>query len=407
MDTHDVTPPKATPLPAPCRPTRSLGPAVTLEIAPVQVDRLESTSLAESVQIEHLPTPWAACESDLIVSLNADVIGPLKGYNQIKFEHMYHPTTRLLTVLELLQSRQRVGGAELARRLEVDERTVRRYITMLRELGIPVEGERGRYGTYRLRPGYKLPPLMFTDEESLAVVLGLLAARQMGLTLEVTSTEAALAKIERVLPAPLRERAQAVSDALTLDLRTATRTPASEVVLTVSVAARERRRVWLRYRSGQDDAETERLFDPYGVVYRSGRWYTAGHCHLRDATRLFRLDRVAEAEIRDETFVRPAGFDTLAYVIRSIATRPGPYDLDALLRTTLAEAREIVLPGVGTLTETDEGVVLSGHGHDPDWLARYLSGLPWPLVVRKPPELQEALKQHAATLIAAATPPSQ
>src|SRR5437764_761590 len=200
---------------------------------------------------------------------------------------MYHPTTRLLTVLELLQSRQRVGGAELARRLEVDERTVRRYVTMLRDLGIPVEAERGRHGAYRLRPGYKLPPLMFTDEEALAVVLGLLAARQMGLTLDVTSTEAALAKIERVLPAPLRERVQAVADELTLDLRTATRTPGSDIVLTVSLAARERRQVWLRYRSGADDArhrsarddvETERLLDPYGVVYRSGRWYTAGHC---------------------------------------------------------------------------------------------------------------------------------
>jgi predicted DNA-binding transcriptional regulator YafY len=317
---------------------------------------------------------------------------------------MYHPTTRLLTVLELLQSRQRVGGAELARRLEVDERTVRRYITMLRELGIPVEGERGRYGTYRLRPGYKLPPLMFTDDESLAVVLGLLAARQMGLTLEATATEAALAKIERVLPAPLRERVQAVSDALTLDLRTTTRTPASDVVLTVSLAARERRTVWIRYRSGLDDSETERLFDPYGVVYRAGRWYTAGHCHLRDDTRLFRLDRVAEAEIRDQTFVRPAGFDCLAYVVQSIATLPGRYDLEVVLRTTLEVARQVVLPGVGTLDATDDGVRLSGYTQDVDWMARYLSSLPWPMVVRKPAELRDALRRHAEALIAATQP---
>ena len=74
----------------------------------------------------------------------------------VKPEHMYHPTTRLLAVLELLQSRGRIGGGELARRLEVDERTVRRYVTMLRDLGIPVEAELGRYGAYRLRPGFKL-----------------------------------------------------------------------------------------------------------------------------------------------------------------------------------------------------------------------------------------------------------
>jgi predicted DNA-binding transcriptional regulator YafY len=309
--------------------------------------------------------------------------------------------TRLLTVLELLQSRQRVGGAELARRLEVDERTVRRYITMLRELGIPVDGERGRYGTYRLRPGYKLPPLMFTDDESLAVVLGLLAARQMGLTLEVTATEAALAKIERVLPAPLRERVQAVSDALTLDLRTTIRTPASDVVLTVSLASRERRTVWLRYRSGVEDSETERLFDPYGVVYRAGRWYTAGYCHLRNDTRLFRLDRVGEAQIRDESFVRPEGFDCLAYVVQSIATLPGRYDLDVTFGTTIEIARQVVMPGVGTLEATDEGVRLSGHTQDVDWMARYLSSLPWPMVVHRPAELQAALRRHAEALVAA------
>ena len=94
---------------------------------------------------------------------------------------MYHPTTRVLAVLELLQSRQRVRGAELAERLEVDGRTVRRYVTVLQDLGIPVESERGRYGAYRLRPGFKLPPLMFSDQEALAVVLGLLAARRLGL----------------------------------------------------------------------------------------------------------------------------------------------------------------------------------------------------------------------------------
>jgi len=113
---------------------------------------------------------------------------------------MYYPATRLLTVLELLQSRQRISGPELATRLEVDTRTVRRYIMMLQDLGVPVEAERGRYGSYRLRPGFKLPPLMFTDDEALALTLGLLAARKMGLTVAAPAVEGALAKIERVLP---------------------------------------------------------------------------------------------------------------------------------------------------------------------------------------------------------------
>src|SRR5438105_2651043 len=88
---------------------------------------------------------------------------------------------RLLTLLELLQAHRRLSASEIASRLEVDRRTVRRYVAGLQEMGIPVEGERGRAGGYRLRPGYKLPPLMFTDEEAVALVLGLLAVQRLGL----------------------------------------------------------------------------------------------------------------------------------------------------------------------------------------------------------------------------------
>src|ERR687891_436879 len=118
---------------------------------------------------------------------------------------MYQPTTRLLTVLELLQARPYLTGADLARRLEVDGRTVRRYVMMLQDMGIPVEANHGRYGGYRLRPGYKLPPLMFTEEEALAVTLGLLAARRIGLALTAPAVEGALAKIDRVLPIAVGE----------------------------------------------------------------------------------------------------------------------------------------------------------------------------------------------------------
>src|SRR4051812_46273377 len=116
----------------------------------------------------------------------------------------YRPTTRLLSMLELLQARGRIGGPELARRLEVSERTVRRYAAMLQEMGVPVKGERGRYGAYFLRPGYRLPPMMFTDEEALGLTLGLLAARGLGLSGAAPAVEGALAKLERVMPEALR-----------------------------------------------------------------------------------------------------------------------------------------------------------------------------------------------------------
>src|SRR5215831_19715981 len=112
----------------------------------------------------------------------------------------YSPVTRLLTILDLLQSRPGVTAAQLAERLEVEARSVRRYITMLQDMGIPVETVRGRYGGYRLRPGFKLPPLMWTEDEALAVTLGLRAAQQLGLSQTVPTVESALAKVERVLP---------------------------------------------------------------------------------------------------------------------------------------------------------------------------------------------------------------
>jgi predicted DNA-binding transcriptional regulator YafY len=110
---------------------------------------------------------------------------------------MYGPTTRALTVLELLQTHRRMSGAELARRLAVDGRTVRRYIVMLEEIGIPIATERGRHGAYTLVAGYKLPPLMFSEDEALALSMGLLAARGLGLTEAATAVESAQAKLER------------------------------------------------------------------------------------------------------------------------------------------------------------------------------------------------------------------
>src|SRR5438105_15020174 len=100
---------------------------------------------------------------------------------------------RLLTLLELLQAHRRLSASEIADRLEVDVRTVRRYVAGLQEMGIPVEGERGAAGGYRLRPGFRLPPLMFSNDEALAVVLGLLAAQRLGLLQKGSAVQGALA----------------------------------------------------------------------------------------------------------------------------------------------------------------------------------------------------------------------
>src|SRR5512144_2739225 len=123
---------------------------------------------------------------------------------------MQTPTARLLELLELLQARPLTTGGEIAARLAIDRRTVRRYIAALQDLGIPVEGQRGVGGGYRVRPGYRLPPLMLSDDEAVVVVLGLIAAGRLGLSSSPEAVEGALVKIHRVLPDGLRRQVEAL-----------------------------------------------------------------------------------------------------------------------------------------------------------------------------------------------------
>jgi predicted DNA-binding transcriptional regulator YafY len=120
--------------------------------------------------------------------------------------------------------------------LEVDLRTVRRYVTMLQDLGIPVEAERGSHGGYRLRPGFRLPPLVFSDDEALALTLGLLSARRLGLMTNAATIEGALAKLDRALPPDVRARVSAVQETLTIDLARGQAVPATTTVMALAAA---------------------------------------------------------------------------------------------------------------------------------------------------------------------------
>ena len=150
---------------------------------------------------------------------------------------MARPTARVLAVLELLQTHRRMTGAELAARLEVDGRTVRRYVALLQDIGIPLTAERGRDGAYMLVAGFKLPPMMFTNDEALALSVGLVAARGLGLASAVTAASSAQAKLERVMPDALQRRARAVDETVTLELSRPT-APADNAALAALTARR-------------------------------------------------------------------------------------------------------------------------------------------------------------------------
>jgi predicted DNA-binding transcriptional regulator YafY len=174
-------------------------------------------------------------------------------------------------MLELLQAHRSIRGGELAARLAVDERTVRRYAGTLAELGIPVTAERGRYGGYRLLPGFRLPPLMLTDDEAVAVVLGLIAADRLGLAVDAPASAAAEAKITRVLPVALSDRLAALRASLGLTLRRREPDPPSrpgtalspaDLLLTLGTATRSHQRLAITYRAPR------RRADPDGATSR-------------------------------------------------------------------------------------------------------------------------------------------
>ncbi|WP_245623175.1 helix-turn-helix transcriptional regulator [Spirillospora albida] len=313
--------------------------------------------------------------------------------------HPEHPTTRVLAMLELLQAHPRIRGADLAARLGVDERTVRRYAARLGDLGVPVVADRGRHGGYRLMPGYRLPPLMLTDDEATAVVLGLLAGRRLGLPGQ--ATESALAKVQRVLPAALRDRVQALRG--TLGFTLAARAPAAPdtgALLTLADAAHRRRRVRIGYRS-HAGATGERDLDPYGLVFHSGRWYVTGHDHRSGETRTFRVDRVTGAALVPGTgpaFEVPAGADPVAQVTRGLAAVRYAHEVDVLLDTTLDEARRRIPPTVAALAAEAGGVRMTTRADSLDGMARMLAGLGYPFTVHRPDALRDHVRALARTL---------
>ncbi|TPG51065.1 YafY family transcriptional regulator [Rhodanobacter glycinis] len=315
---------------------------------------------------------------------------------------MAKPTTRVLAVLDLLQSHGRMSGPELAQRVGVDVRTLRRYMVMLEDLGIPLTTERGRHGAYMLVAGFKLPPMMFTNDEAVALSVGMVAARGLGLADAAPAVASVQAKLARVMPDSLKRHVSAIADTVKVDLQTSSTTPGSNAALmALTTAAQSQQRVSMSYDSAQG-SHTERQFDPYGLVYRAGGWYALGMCHLRNGLRSFRLDRVGKVTLLDRHFKRPANFDALDQLVQSIASMPRGRTIEVLLRTELQTAQNSFSLAFGVFEPVKDGVLLHTSADDLAWFARRLAALPFDFEIRTPAELRTELTICAVRLQALA-----
>ncbi|MDT7726944.1 MAG: hypothetical protein QOI21_3520 [Actinomycetota bacterium] len=322
---------------------------------------------------------------------------------------MSRPIARVLTLLELLQSGGIRNVAELADRLDVDERTVRRYVDHLIDLDVPVESVRGRYGGYRLASGYRMPPLMLSDDEALAVLLGLVAGRRAGLmTATGTASETAAAKIRRVLPERLGRRLDAVLGSLAFTAP-AGEPPAPEaaVLLSIADAVSHHRPVSIRY-TAADGRHSERTLHPYGLVAHSGRWYVTGADPAIGEDRTFRLDRIASARTLPGSFEPPDGLDPAARVLTGLATTPYRHEVTLRVQGTAEQIRTRLPAGIAIVAESP-----SASSADSDtrhwsrvelraerlnWLPAVLASLDLPFVIERPDELRDLVVALASRL---------
>jgi predicted DNA-binding transcriptional regulator YafY len=307
-------------------------------------------------------------------------------------------SARLLELLSLLQSRPRWGAPELADRLGVTTRTVRRDITRLRDLGYPVAGGAGREGGYELGAGGTLPPLLLSDDESVAVAVGLRAAASGAVAGYEQAAVAAMAKLEQVLPARLRERVLSLNDAVVLVRPGLGPSTDPEVLLTVAQASRRSERLRFSYQDG-DGHVTERRVEPHGVVSTDRRWYLVARDLDRQDWRTFRVDRIAGPVLTGHRFVPVAGVDAAAMIVEAMASLPYRWQAEVRLAADRRAAEAEVPRTVGTIEEIDGATVLRIGANDLEWLALYIAGLPFDAEVLHPPELRAALRRLARRLL--------
>jgi len=303
----------------------------------------------------------------------------------------------------MLQSTPGVTSHRLAAKLGVSERATRRYIAILREAGIPVASARGPYGGYRIGRGPRVPPVLFTDEEALALVMAVLEGHHDAADSELPVGRA-IDKLLRALPESVSSQADAVrrSTSATPDRGGSRPDPATTADLVH--ACSNSRQVRIDYRS-EAGSRFDAIVDPWAVVVRHGRWYLLCRSHQADAPRAYRVDRIGHVEVLDESCDIPEDLDPVATLERHLASG-WEFETEVRIEAPVEEAARHLPPRVGQLQANDDGSsTLTGSSSNLAWYVAYLCALPMPYRIVKGPELRETAQTIADRLLAATAAP--
>jgi predicted DNA-binding transcriptional regulator YafY len=308
-------------------------------------------------------------------------------------------SSRLLELLSLFQGRRDWQGDELAERLGVTPRTIRRDVERLRNLGYPVESRTGRAGGYRLRAGTAMPPLLLDDDEAIAIAVGLGTAARASVTGIEESAVRALVKLEQVLPAHLRRRVRALGSA-TIAPPVPGPTVDPQHLTVIATACRDSECLRFAYRS-RTGTDSRREVEPHSLVNLGRRWYLVAWDRRRDDWRTFRIDRLtrpASSGVRFEPRKLPAS-DAAAYVEQSISRTPNRFEASVILHAAAEEIAGRVPYYWGTIEPIDERTCRYRSGDDDlGWLAIRIAMLDVDFEVHEPPELGERLAALADRL---------
>ncbi len=312
---------------------------------------------------------------------------------------MTQTARRLLELLSLLQARRDWPGNELADRLEVSGRTIRRDVERLRQLGYPVDSLTGPAGGYQLRAGSAMPPLLLDDDEAIAIAVGLRTAAGASVTgIEETAVRA-LVKLEQVLPAHLRRRVGALSSA-TFTLPVAGPTVDPQHLSVIAAACRDSECVRFAYRT-RDGTDSHREVEPHSLVNHGRRWYLVAWDHRREDWRTFRIDRLAKPGSIGVRFTprKLPTKDAAAYVKQSIASAPSRFEAVVTLHASAAEITSRVPAYWGAVEPIDMNTCQYKTGDDDlRWLALRIAMLGVDFDVHEPPELIEHLRALTSRL---------